>query len=447
MNAVEKAGSKRATMKPKEISVPQPGRANDTIPRVLVLGDVILDEYWHGCVERISPEAPVPVLNVASRQRRPGGAGNVALSLKALGCEVICAGFIGDDEPGEWLIGHMAEWEIECHLRRLSHRTTPHKIRLVASNQQMIRADVERVEPATKNEIAPLTEVLSGHYSAVIVSDYGKGNVQTDLMAAVRSMEHPCPIIVDPKGRDWRLYQGVTAIKPNQAEISSVTFPSLREGSLLERAEELREELGIDAVLLSLGKDGVALLEKGRPPLSLLAYPRDLVDVTGAGDTLCAGFTWAIAKGLSMSSAVALANLAAGVSVSKFGAATASLEEIHDLVRRNPRIQVHTIQSYLKSDLYTRGNEHPPNLVKGDFDRLDDQLVEDIREWSGERTSPILVVCAYNERKTKDGLPLELQAGLLASLPFVQAVVIATSEAELKQLENTAGQLESMPFR
>lgn len=297
--------------------------------RVLVVGDVILDRYWHGAARRISPEAPVPVVQVERLEERVGGAANVAANAAALGAGVSLVGVVGADADGTRLAELCAAQGIAAELPRSSSRPTIVKLRVVSHHQQLVRLDFEG-PPADDMSNAVLAAFERGLGSAqvVVLSDYAKGAVQDApaLIAAARRAGRR--IIVDPKGRDFARYRGASLLTPNLQEFEAVVGACAGDSEIVSRARAMLEALDLEAVLVTRGEAGMSLVERARPPLHLNARARDVFDVTGAGDTVCAVTAVALAAGCELSTAVTLANAAAGIVVSKFGAATVSREEL-----------------------------------------------------------------------------------------------------------------------
>ncbi len=298
--------------------------------RVLVCGDVMLDRYWHGATARISPEAPVPVVQVKNDEVRAGGAGNVALNAASLGARARVVGLVGDDEAGRLLEDCLTAREVDCAFARLADAPTITKLRVISRHQQLIRLDFETHFDAC--HAARVGEVLASHLDGVhvlVLSDYAKGTLAdvAGLIAAARA--RGIPVVVDPKGTDFSRYRGATIVKPNLAEFEAVVGPCPDEATLIARGEALRAELDLEALLVTRGEHGVTLLQKGQPAHHQPTRALEVYDVTGAGDTVSAALGCGIAAGLPLREATALANLAAGVVVGKLGTATASLDELH----------------------------------------------------------------------------------------------------------------------
>ena len=298
--------------------------------RVLVVGDVMLDRYWQGPTGRISPEAPVPVLRVEDETRRPGGAANVAMNLGALGVDVTLVGLVGDDEHARLLEAQLRDGGVTPALQRVTTHPTICKLRVLSQRQQLIRLDFER--PFTPAETVGLRERFADaltRVDAVIVSDYAKGTLGEveDLIALAR--DRGVPVLVDPKGTDWRRYRGATLLTPNLPEFRQVAGEVIAEDTDIETAaRHLAASLDLDALLVTRGDQGMTLVPAQGEARHLPAHAREVYDVTGAGDTVIALLGAVLAAGLDMGEATSLANLAASLVVAKVGTASVTIGEL-----------------------------------------------------------------------------------------------------------------------
>ena len=297
--------------------------------RVLVVGDAMLDRYWHGAVERISPEAPVPVVRVTREEERLGGAANVASNVVALGAQATLLTVVGDDEASRKLEALLQSSGVHCHLGRDPELKTTVKLRVIGRQQQLLRLDFEN-QPQHET-LASQTAVFAGlldAHGAVLFSDYGKGGLAHigDMIDKARAAGKP--VLVDPKGSDYSRYRNASIITPNRAELQQATGAWRNDDELREKAEALRERLDLGAVLVTLGAQGMALFEKGSEPVFAKAQAREVFDVTGAGDTVIATMAGLMAAGLTAQQAMPRANRAGGLVVGKFGAASISYEEL-----------------------------------------------------------------------------------------------------------------------
>lgn len=296
--------------------------------RVLVVGDVMLDRYWFGAVDRISPEAPVPVVRVTREEERSGGAANVAFNVVTLGAQASLLTVVGDDEASHKLEALVANTGIQTHFGRDAQLKTTVKLRVIGRQQQLLRMDFENTPKSEvlASQTATFLELLPSH-QAVLFSDYGKGGLAhvSDMIA--RAVEAGTPILVDPKGSDYSRYQHATVITPNRTELQQVIGLWQDESELQSKVENLRQQLGLAAVLLTRSEEGMTLFDaQGRADVK--AQAREVFDVTGAGDTVIATLATLVAAGISLRQALPLANRAAGIVVGKFGTATVSFEEL-----------------------------------------------------------------------------------------------------------------------
>lgn len=297
--------------------------------RVLIAGDLMLDRYWHGATSRISPEAPVPVVRVDDDEGRPGGAGNVALNVASLGGHASLVALTGDDEPADQLEKVLGAAGVSCRFVREARFPTITKLRIISQHQQLIRLDFEDGFPGFDD--SALVAALEAEVAAsavVVLSDYGKGTLQTlsAYIGAARSARKP--VLVDPKGSDFSRYRGATLITPNLGEFEAVVGHCADEAAIVERGQRLIDELDLDALLITRGEHGMTLLQREQELHHLPAQAREVFDVTGAGDTVIATLATGLAAGLPLDSATQLANTAAGIAVGKLGTATVTTREL-----------------------------------------------------------------------------------------------------------------------
>jgi rfaE bifunctional protein kinase chain/domain len=295
---------------------------------VLVVGDVMLDRYWFGDVSRISPEAPVPVVLVGREEHRLGGAANVAWNCKVLGARTRLLSVVGRDEAGDKLERLLRKEGVEASLHRDRHLDTTQKLRVIGRTQQLLRIDFEK-PPSTEVLAAKLEEFKRAlaECDVVVLSDYGKGGLEhiADMLRAARKAGKRA--LVDPKGDDYTRYKGCSIITPNTAELREVVGRWKSEKDLVQRAQALRRKLGLEALLLTRGEEGMTLFSKSRST-TIKAQAREVFDVTGAGDTVIATLAVMLAAGAGLESAVRIANRAAGIVVGKLGTAAATPEEL-----------------------------------------------------------------------------------------------------------------------
>jgi len=297
--------------------------------RVLVVGDVMLDRYWHGMSTRISPEAPVPVVNVNQTEDRPGGAANVALNMSALGCKVSLVGVIGNDEAGEILQRSLAAAKVQADFQISATKPTVTKLRVISHHQQLLRMDFEdKYGPEDSCDFVAKVERLIADVDVLVLSDYAKGSLQDCSSLIALAHKAGIPVLVDPKGDDFNRYQGADVITPNFVEFETIVGECASEEEIVARGETLMAGLGLQALLVTRGEHGLSLLRPGQAELHLPARGREVFDVTGAGDTVIATLAAAVASGQSLPEATALANIAAGIVVGKLGTAIVSGPEL-----------------------------------------------------------------------------------------------------------------------
>lgn len=321
--------------------------------RVLVVGDLMLDEYLWGKTGRISPEAPVPVVDVADEDLRLGGAGNVINNLLALGCQVSAASVVGSDRDGRELCRILAEQKIETEGIILdAERTTTRKTRILSSNQQMLRIDRECREDISSDAEQRLIDYSTADgndFQVILVSDYLKGVLTEKVLQSVLAYgrDRDIPVIVDPKGKDYGKYRGATLLTPNRAEAELATGRSINdETSLVCAGKQLIADLALDGLVLTRSEEGMTIFT-GDGEVHLPTKAREVFDVTGAGDTVLAFLGVGLAAGLELSGAVWLSNVAAGIVVGKVGTSTVAPAEVLEVIG----------QLHPDTDLKIRGRE------------------------------------------------------------------------------------------
>ncbi len=303
-----------------------------TAARVLVVGDVMLDRYWHGETQRISPEAPVPIVRIIDDgDERPGGAANVALNIRSLGAAVSLVGLTGRDHAAQTLKSLLGEHGIDNHLLEQPGTQTIVKLRVLSQHQQLIRLDFEDSRPVVDwDGIRSRVVHALPEAQAVVLSDYAKGCLVEPAALIALARKAGRPVIVDPKGVDFSRYRGATVITPNLKEFEAVVGICEDEAAIERRARDLCARHQFEAVLVTRGEHGMTLVPARREAVTLSARTRDVYDVTGAGDTVCAVLAAALAAGTDLSQATRLANTAAGIVVGKLGAATVTIPELED---------------------------------------------------------------------------------------------------------------------
>ncbi|WP_343650364.1 D-glycero-beta-D-manno-heptose-7-phosphate kinase [Herbaspirillum sp.] len=296
--------------------------------RILIVGDVMLDRYWFGEVNRISPEAPVPVVRVERREERLGGAANVARNTASLGARTALLGVTGDDEPARVMESMLREMGIDSHLNRDPSIATIVKLRVIGRQQQLVRIDFEEAPTDTvlRDKLTQFNSLVAD-YDVIVFSDYAKGGLVNvaEMIATAKKLGKR--ILVDPKGDDFTPYAGASILTPNKSEMVRIVGQWKNEEDLTARAQKLRTELGLEALLLTRSEEGMSLYRDGE----VTHFPtmaREVFDVSGAGDTVIGTLAVMLGAGASLVDAVTMANRAGGIVVGKLGTATVTREEL-----------------------------------------------------------------------------------------------------------------------
>jgi rfaE bifunctional protein kinase chain/domain len=297
-------------------------------PRILVVGDVMLDRYWFGDVSRISPEAPVPVVRIERREERLGGAANVARNAAALSADTGLLGVVGDDEAGNVVNQLLTDLRISSYLNRDASISTIIKLRVIGRQQQLLRIDFEN--PPTDTVLRDkLTQfnALAPQYDVIVLSDYAKGSLVNvaEMIASARKLGKPT--LVDPKGDDFSRYKGASILTPNKSELRHIVGSWKSEEQLTEKAQQLRASLELKALLLTRSEEGMTLYTE-QQVMHVPTMAREVFDVSGAGDTVIATMATMLGLGMPIAEAVTIANRAGGIVVGKLGTATVTKEEL-----------------------------------------------------------------------------------------------------------------------
>lgn len=299
--------------------------------KVLVLGDVMLDRYWFGATNRISPEAPVPVVRVTQNEERAGGAANVAMNIAALNVPVQLLGLIGQDETGATLTNLLNNQQIDCNFVALETHPTITKLRILSRHQQLLRLDFEEdFKSVNCAELLTRLESAVKNYGALILSDYGKGTLNGVQQMIQIARKANVPTLIDPKGTDFVRYRGATLLTPNMAEFEAVVGKCHSEEEIIEKGLKLISDLELTALLVTRSEKGMTLLRPNQAPYHLPTVAKEVFDVTGAGDTVISVLATALADGRSFEEACYLSNIAAGIVVGKLGTSTVSTVELEN---------------------------------------------------------------------------------------------------------------------
>jgi D-beta-D-heptose 7-phosphate kinase/D-beta-D-heptose 1-phosphate adenosyltransferase len=414
--------------------------------RVLVIGDLLLDRYLWGAVERISPEAPVPVVRLDHKTHAAGGAANVAANLSALGCGVSVAGMVGADEDGRQLLELLRTSGIDTTaVLSAPDRPTTCKMRILGGRQQMLRLDIEKageLSPELKRLLLSGIEAQIPGCSAIILSDYGKGLLDDSVCQAIirRARELSIPTFVDPKGLHYEKYAGCDVISPNRIELAAATSTEYGDLELLlQEGQRLRSDLGIGHLVVTLSELGITLLE----PSGIHRFPalaREVFDVSGAGDTVIATMSAAVAAGLHLHDAIRLANLAAGIVIGKLGTVPISRDELLASLASGGETsqaeKICSLETLLKRLAHWRVAGQRIVFTNGCFDLLHVGHLALLEQ--AKREGDCLVVALNADRSVRAlkgaGRPIiseDARARIVATLPCVDAVVLFDEETPL----------------
>ncbi len=301
---------------------------------VLVVGDIMLDRYWYGATNRISPEAPVPVVKINALEERPGGAANVAMNVTSLGGEAKLIGLTGIDEPAKILTEQLQQQHVVCDFVALNSHPTITKLRVLSRNQQLIRLDFE--EPFCDVDSVPLLQRIENalpQAKVMVLSDYAKGVLSSVEAIIKMAQQANVPVLIDPKGTDFTRYQGATLLTPNMSEFEAVVGPCHSEEDIELKGHQLIRDYDIKALLVTRSEKGMTLLQIGQPTYHLPTQAKEVFDVTGAGDTVIATLAASLAAGYTLEDSCFLANASAGVVVGKLGTSTVTQVELEDAIR------------------------------------------------------------------------------------------------------------------
>jgi len=304
---------------------------------VLVVGDVMLDRYWHGPTSRISPEAPVPVVKVENVEERPGGAANVAMNIASLGAESRLIGLTGMDDAARVLSSALTQVNVQCDFVSVSTHPTVTKLRVLSRSQQLIRLDFEEgFEGVNPEPVHERIQQALPKMGALVLSDYAKGALATVETMIRLAREAGVPVLVDPKGTDFSRYHGATLLTPNLSEFEAVVGKCKSEAEIVERGTALMQKHALSALLVTRSENGMTLLQPGKEPFHMPTQAQEVFDVTGAGDTVIGVLAAALAAGNSLEESCFLANAAAGVVVGKLGTSTVSPIELENAIHARP---------------------------------------------------------------------------------------------------------------
>jgi len=399
--------------------------------RVLVVGDLMLDRYWHGSTSTISPEAPVPVVRVGDEEERPGGAANVALNVVTLGARVTVVGLTGDDAAADTLTRLLEREGVTCQFVRSAEVSTISKLRIISRQQQLLRLDFEKYfQHVGQTNLQQVFEQQLPEHDIVILSDYRKGTLDLARELIVSARAAGKPVLVDPKGQDFSLYSGSTLITPNETEFEQVVGECNNDSELVQRGESLMQELDLQALLVTRSEKGMTLMQRGQPAVHLPARAREVYDVTGAGDTVISVLAASLSAGHTLEQSTALANTAAGVVVGKLGTASVSVYELMRAVLEEKEVMAGLVDEDQLQQLVQEAKTKGERIVmtNGCFDILHAGHVAHLRE--ARKLGDRLIVAVNDDDSVKrlkgKNRPintLALRMEVLAALESVDFVV------------------------
>lgn len=400
---------------------------------ISVFGDLMLDRYWFGSAQRISPEAPIPVINIQETEDRLGGAANVALNLRALGKEVILAGAIGKDLEGQRFSELCHLHQIETHYLTADQFQTITKLRIISRQQHMLRCDFEQqgsVHQPTEQYIHELFKLIE-QSKIVILSDYQKGFLSDPQCLIQHANQFKIPVIVDPKGKDFTKYRNATLLTPNRSEFETIVGQATSEDDFISKAESLRAELNLTALLITRSEEGMTLIQKDELPFTIPAIAKDVYDVTGAGDTVIATIAAMLCEGQSLKDAMGASNIAASIVVSKLGASQVTRQELNRAINSKERAH-HLVLTLDELQLeLEKARTHNETIVmtNGCFDLLHKGHVTYLNE--ARKLGDRLIVALNSDHSVKklkgDNRPImdtDSRATVLASLSAVDWVIV-----------------------
>ncbi len=409
-----------------------------TRSKIAVFGDIMLDSYWIGSTHRISPESPVPVVNINHTENRLGGAANVALNIGKMGLPVTLSGLIGEDKNAESLKELCKEHGIDTALISEPGFPTIMKLRVISRQQHIVRCDFEEsseLSPALMGRITDHLKKTIEDHDLIVLSDYNKGFLGNPQALIEHARALGKAIIIDPKGDDFSKYRGATLITPNTSEFEAVVGPCPTEEILFKKAELLRDELALDALLVTRSEKGMTLFEKGKAPVTFSARAQDVYDVTGAGDTVIAMIASHLAQGIPLPQSCKIANAAASLVVGKMGASYVTKEELDYALGQSdrPHNLVLTKEELLHEVKQAKMNNETIVMTNGCFDILHRGHVKYLEEAS--KLGHHLIVALNSDASVKrikgENRPImdeKSRATVLASLASVAWVTIFDEE-------------------
>jgi len=399
---------------------------------ILIIGDVMLDRYWQGQSQRISPEAPVPIVHVQQQSERPGGAANVAVNITSLGAKATLMGVTGDDAAADSLQQLLEAKNVSCQFQRLANMPTITKLRILSRHQQLLRLDFEQsLSDFNCDEFIVNWQTAFQNSRVIVLSDYGKGALAQPQALIKAARQADKAVIVDPKGNDFSKYKHASLITPNLSEFEAVVGDCPDLASLEQKGNNLRQDLQLDALLITRSEQGMTLIRADQPPVHLPAHNHDVYDVTGAGDTVVSVLASSLSAGQDMLSATALANHAAGLVVTKSGAASVTVAELKSSLQ--PQLDgLLSLNELNQQRKQAKNRQQTVVMTNGCFDILHPGHIHYLNQ--ARQLGDKLIVAVNDDASVKrlkgDTRPINTLADRMAVLAGLQAVdwVIPFSE-------------------
>ncbi len=407
--------------------------------KILVVGDVMIDKYWFGAADRISPEAPVPVVKIANEERRLGGAGNVALNFSSIGCNVTLLGLVGNDEGSKFINDQLLFHKINNQLVIDEDISTTTKLRVISKNFQLIRLDFETHKESYQlsklDELAKKFKLIVNQFDIVIFSDYGKGSLKKIDQLITISKNFDKVTIIDPKQKNGTIYKGASILKPNYKEFELMVGTCKSEDDIDKKAFKLLDNLRLDALVITRGADGISLYQKSREPYKQRATSREVFDVTGAGDTVIAVLGAFLAKGINLRKTVNFANAAAGIVIGKIGTSYITGDDLK-YINQNSDILLQKILSereFIEEIKKYRFENKKIVMTNGCFDIIHAGHINYLKE--AKKLGDKLVVAVNSDQSIKnlkgEGRPINLfedRVNVLSAINFVDLIVMFDSD-------------------
>lgn len=391
---------------------------------VLVIGDIMLDSYWQGGANRLSPEAPVPVVNVKEFERRLGGAANVALNMQTLGSQVTLLGLVGKDNEAQILHELLEQCQIKAYLQENDELPTITKLRIISQQQQLLRLDFEECyQKLCKETLLGYFDEALHHTQLVVLSDYAKGTLSNVPALISRAIKHGRPVIVDPKGTDYEKYRYATLLTPNLKEFEAVVGRVESEEQLVNAGMALVEKLSLDSLLITRGEEGMTLLQQAEPPFHLKTEAKEVFDVTGAGDTVIGVLSAALAANTPIRHAISLANKAAGIVVSRLGASSVTAECLRQASGSQEALSFLSLQAKARQH---KQDLEPYEIIFADSTLLPLSMLEKAMQAQEEGVQNYLV---FSKEQQSDSLE-----ALLKTFAFINGFAFLTRD-ERESLE------------